>query len=38
MQNSLGFSHFLSQTDTLGRIVLLLLLALSAASWYLIVT
>ncbi|HQT30617.1 MAG TPA: MotA/TolQ/ExbB proton channel family protein [Thiobacillus sp.] len=38
MENSLGFAHFLSQTDTLGRIVLLLLLALSVASWYLIVT
>lgn len=38
MENGLGFAHFLSQTDTLGRIVLLLLLALSVASWYLIVT
>ena len=38
MQNSLGFARFLAQTDTLGRILLLLLLALSAASWYLIVT
>ena len=38
MENSLGFAHFLAQTDTLGRIVLLLLLGLSAASWYLIVT
>lgn len=38
MENSLGFAHFLAQTDTLGRIVLLLLLALSVASWYLIVT
>lgn len=38
MENSLGFAHFLSQTDALGRIVLLLLLALSVASWYLIVT
>ena len=38
MENSLGFAHFLSQTDTLGRIVLLLLLALSVASWYLIAT
>ena len=38
MENSLGFAHFLAQTDTLGRIVLLLLLGLSLASWYLIVT
>jgi len=38
MGNSLGFAHFLAQTDALGRIVLLLLLGLSAASWYLIVT
>ncbi len=38
MGNGLGFAHFLSQTDTLGRIVLLLLLGLSVASWYLIVT
>jgi biopolymer transport protein ExbB len=38
MENGLGFAHFLSQTDTLGRIVLLLLLGLSVASWYLIVT
>lgn len=38
MESSLGFAHFLSQTDALARIVLLLLLALSVASWYLIVT
>lgn len=38
MENSLGFAHFLSQTDALGRIVLLLLFALSVASWHLIVT
>ena len=38
MENSLGFAHFLAQTDSLGRIVLLLLLGLSVASWYLIVT
>jgi len=35
---SLGFAHFLSQTDTMGRIVLGILLALSVASWYLILT
>ena len=38
MEPSLGFAHFLSQTDTLGRVVLVMLLALSVASWYLIVT
>lgn len=38
MQPELGFAHFLSQTDTLGKIVLFLLLAMSVASWYLIVT
>jgi biopolymer transport protein ExbB len=38
MENTLGFAHFLSQTDTLGRIVLTMLLAMSVASWYLIVT
>jgi len=38
MNESLGFAHFLSQTDAAGRIVLFLLLALSVASWYLILT
>jgi biopolymer transport protein ExbB len=38
MNESLGFAHFLAQTDGVGRIVLFLLLALSLASWYLIVT
>jgi biopolymer transport protein ExbB len=38
MENSLGFAHFLSQVDGVGRIVLFLLLALSVASWYLILT
>lgn len=38
MEQTLGFAHFLSQSDTLGRVVLLLLLAMSLASWYLIVT
>jgi len=38
MEQGLGFSHFISQTDSIGRIVLLLLLLLSLASWYLIVT
>jgi biopolymer transport protein ExbB len=38
MENSLGFAHFIAQTDALGRGVLLVLLAASVASWYLIVT
>ncbi|MDR2239170.1 MAG: MotA/TolQ/ExbB proton channel family protein [Zoogloeaceae bacterium] len=38
MESSLGFAHFLSQSDAVGRGVLLLLLALSVASWYLILT
>ena len=32
-----GVAHFLSQTDLVGRLVLLVLLLLSLASWYLIV-
>jgi len=38
MEQSLGFAHFISQTDGMGKVVLALLLALSVASWYLIVT
>lgn len=38
MEYNLGFAHFLSNTDTLGRVVLFCLCALSIASWYLIVT
>ncbi|WP_296895596.1 MotA/TolQ/ExbB proton channel family protein [Thiobacillus sp.] len=38
MDTNIGFSHFLAQADTLGKTVLFLLLALSVASWYLIVT
>ena len=38
MNESLGFAHFLSQSDAVGRVVLFLLLALSVASWYLILT
>ena len=34
----LGFAHFLSHSDIVGRIVLGMLLMLSLASWYLIVT
>lgn len=35
---TLGFAHFLAQTDALGKTVLALLLVMSIASWYLIVT
>lgn len=38
MENGLGFAHFISQTDAVGLGVLALLLLLSVASWYLIVT
>lgn len=38
MEQGLGFAHFISQVDAMGKIVLVLLLALSIASWYLIVT
>ena len=34
----LGFANFLAQADAVGRLALLLLLAMSIASWYLIVT
>ena len=34
----LGFAHFLTQTDGVGKLVLIVLLLLSMASWYLIVT
>jgi len=38
MEQGLGFAHFLTQTDSVGRTVLAVLLLLSIASWYLIVT
>jgi biopolymer transport protein ExbB len=38
MEQGLGFAHFLAQTDTLGKGVLSVLLILSVASWYLILT
>lgn len=38
MEQSLGLAHFISQTDAMGKVVLALLLVLSVASWYLIVT
>lgn len=38
MEQGLGFAHFVSQTDMVGKVVLSLLLLLSLASWYLIFT
>lgn len=38
MEKTLGFSNFLTQIDHVGMCVLVLLLSLSVASWYLIVT
>jgi biopolymer transport protein ExbB len=38
MEQHLGFAHFLMQTDALGKGVLVVLLVLSVASWYLILT
>ena len=38
MEQGLGFSHFLNQIDEVGIGVLVLLLSLSIASWYLIIT
>ena len=38
MESDIGFAHFLTQADAPGKAVLFLLLALSIASWYLIVT
>lgn len=34
----MGFAHFLAQTDTLAKSLLLLLLVMSVTTWYLIVT
>ena len=38
METGLGFSNFLTQLDGVGISVLVLLLTLSVASWYLILT
>jgi biopolymer transport protein ExbB len=35
---TLGFSHFFASTDSIGKLVLIVLLVLSLASWYLIIT
>ncbi len=37
MEHDFGFAHFVTQCDAMGKGVLLLLLMLSVASWYLIV-
>src|SRR5262245_25218293 len=34
---TLGFAHFLAQTDAVGRAIFLILLIMSVASWYLII-
>jgi len=38
MEQGLGFAHYLTQTDGVGKAVLVALLLLSLASWYLIIT
>lgn len=38
MEQNLGFAHFISQTDAVGLTVLLILVGMSIASWYLILT
>ena len=38
MQESLGFGHFLAQADVVAKGILLLMLVMSVATWYLIIT
>ncbi len=38
MHTQIGFAHFLSQTDGVGTTILLVLLLMSVATWYLIIT
>jgi biopolymer transport protein ExbB len=38
MPAQVGFAHFLAQTDAVGRTLLVFLVLMSVASWYLIVT
>jgi biopolymer transport protein ExbB len=38
MEQKLGFAHFISLTDAVGLTVLLILVGMSIASWYLILT
>jgi biopolymer transport protein ExbB len=35
---TLGFAHFLAQTDAVGRAILFIMLLMSVTSWYLIIT
>lgn len=35
---SLGFAHFLSQSDGLGKVLFVVLISMSLASWYFIIT
>jgi biopolymer transport protein ExbB len=34
---TIGFAHFLAQTDAVGRVIFLILIVMSVASWYLII-
>ena len=36
MNTDLGFAHFLTQSDTLGKVLLAILIAMSVASWAII--
>ena len=38
MEQRIGLAHFLAQTDTVGKAILVIMLLMSVASWYLIVT
>ena len=38
MEQSIGFAHFLGQTDAVGKAILGILLLMSVVSWYFIVT
>lgn len=38
MENSLGFAHFLANSDAIARFILVLMSLMSIGSWYLIVT
>lgn len=38
MQTQIGLAQFLAQTDTLGKAILVMLIFMSVASWYLIAT
>jgi biopolymer transport protein ExbB len=38
MQDTPGFTHFLAATDVVGQLILVVLLAMSVATWYLIVS